>query len=223
MYDYDMKTNPLIFNPKKMKKNITLLLIMLSGIFQTINAQTNPALVTDFTIKSNSRSGYRLSWALANNEVINKFELQKSVNGRDYITIAIVPASQKRGAESYSYDEATNNTDKVMYRLKMLSNGQEVYYSKIILAHAKPSDNQIRIMGNPVKDKLTLELNESSWQFADLKVYNISGMLVLNLKVNLTTRDNILTIPLNTTMKPGMYVAEINNGISSQTLRFIKQ
>jgi hypothetical protein len=218
-----MKTNPLIFNPKKMKKNITLLLILLSVFFQIVNAQTNPALVTDFSIKSTARYGYRLSWALANNEVINKFELQKSVNGRDYITVAILPSSQKRGAESYSYDEVVNNIDKVMYRLKMLSEGQEIYYSKIILVHAKPSDDLIRIVGNPVNDRLTLRITESSWQFADLKVYNISGILVLNLKINLANRDNIVTIPLNIAMNPGMYVAEINNGISSQTLRFIKQ
>ena len=207
-----------------MKKISTLLLLTFAAIFQTLNAQTNPALVTKFDIDSDPRSGYRISWAIANNEVANKFELQKSVNGRDFTTIAVFVASAKRGTENYTYTETITNVDKVMYRLKILSKGQEIYYSKILLHQVKPaSDNQLKMIGNPVNDKLTLSFNAGSKQLVDLKVYNMSGKIVLVQNLSSSDRNNIITIPLNSTIAPGIYIVEINNGIERQTARFVKQ
>jgi hypothetical protein len=207
-----------------MKKKLSLLLIILSAIFQTSNAQTNPAIVTGFSINGDIRSGYRLNWAIANNEVINKFELEKSINGRDYTTIAVLFASEKRGTEHYVYSETITNTDKVMYRLRMLSKGQETYYSNIILFRGKQaSDDQIKLIGNPVNNNLSLRFPENFKEPVDVKVYNLSGILVLNLKISDIDRNNTVIIPLNSTLSPGMYVAQVNNGINSQTLRFVKQ
>src|SRR5215212_12284098 len=109
-----------------MKKNLTLLLIVFTSAFQTLNAQTNPALVNNFII-DDLRTGYRVSWTVANNEVVNKFELQKSTNGSDFNTVAILNASIKSGAEVYVYNETTIDADKVMYRLKMQSKGFDTY------------------------------------------------------------------------------------------------
>jgi len=207
-----------------MKKNLTLLLIAFTSIFQTLNAQTNPALVNNFTIDADIRAGYRLSWTVANNEVVNKFELQKSTNGTDFTTIAVLNAPVKSGAETYEYNETTIYTDKVMYRLKMLSKGFDTYYSRVLLFQPKPSTgNNIKIIGNPVNDKLTLSFNVSTRQPIALKVYNMSGNVVVSQTVSNPDRNNVITIPLSSTFKTGMYTIEINNGIEIQTARFVKQ
>ncbi|HKC34660.1 MAG TPA: T9SS type A sorting domain-containing protein [Chitinophagaceae bacterium] len=207
-----------------MKKNLTLLLIAFASIFQTLNAQTNPALVNNFTIDNDLSAGYRLSWTVANNEVVSKFELQKSVNGSDFNTIAVLNASIKSGAEIYAYNETTIPADKVMYRLKMLSKGFDTYYSRILLFQPKRStDKNIKIIGNPVNDKLTLSFNLSSSQQVDLKIYSVSGNIVFSQKVNSPDRGTTIIIPLSSTFKTGMYVVEINNGIGMQTAGFVKQ
>jgi len=206
-----------------MKKNLTLLLIVFASIFQTLNAQTNPALVNNFAI-DDLGAGYRVSWTVANNEVVNKFELQKSVNGNDFNTIAVLNASIKFGAEVYAYNETTIYADKVMYRLKMLSKGFDTYYSRILLFQAKLStDKTLKIIGNPVNDKLTLSFNLSSRQQADLTIYSMSGTIVFSQKVNTPDRGKTIIIPLSSTFKTGMYVVEINNGVEIQTARFVKQ
>lgn len=207
-----------------MKKNLLLLLISLPVIFQTIHAQTNPALLTNFTIKDDVRSGCRLTWAIANNEVTNKFELQRSLDGREYTTVAVLLASAKRGTENYEHSEPVNNTGKVMYRLKMLNKGFDTYYSTVLIYNAKQtSDSEVRMMGNPVTNKLSLKFGKSYSESVDIKVYNMSGMIVLNSKINRVDRNSTITIPLNPAMNPGMYVAEINDGVKNPVLRFVKQ
>lgn len=207
-----------------MKKNLLLLLVSLLVILQTIHAQTNPALLTNFTIKDDVRSGCRLSWAIANNEVINNFELQRSLDGREYTTVAVLFASAKRGTENYAHSEPVNTTGKVMYRLKMLNKGFDTYYSTVLIYNAKQaSDSEVRIMGNPVTNKLSLSFGKSYSESVDIKVYNMSGVIVLNSKINRVDRNNTITIPLNPAMNPGMYVAEINDGVKNQALRFVKQ
>ena len=211
------------FNPKKMKKISTLVLLTFTAIFQTLSAQTNPALVNNFAIDDKG-TGYRLSWTVANNEVVNKFELQKSLNGSDFNTIAVLNASAKSGAEIYEYTETTIHTDKVMYRLKMLSKGFNTYYSRILFFQPKLStDKNIKVIGNPVNDKLTLSFNLGSRQQVDLKIYSMSGNIVFSQKVNSPDRGNTVIIPLSSTFKTGMYVVAINNGIEIQTAGFVKQ
>jgi len=77
-----------------MNKKLTLLIAILVS-FQLVEAQTNPALLTNFKINGNTKSGYKLSWDVANNEVVSKFDVQRSFNGIDYTTITVISASQK--------------------------------------------------------------------------------------------------------------------------------
>ena len=207
-----------------MKKRFTLLLIIFSTAFTILNAQTNPALLTDFAVDGDINAGYHFSWAIANNEVVNKFDLQRSTNGRDFTTVAVLPASQKTGKEKYAYNETISQPSTIMYRLKMVSKGQDIYYSNIIIVEAKhTSSNEIKIAGNPVNDKLTLILRESSKQLVDLKVYNLSGVTVLSQKITRSERSNIVSVTLSSNINPGIYVVEVNDGMEKQTAKFVKQ
>jgi len=207
----------------KMKKTLTLPIIILAMV-QVLNAQTNPALLTNFKVDEDPVTGHKLSWAIANNEVVNKFDLQKSTNGKDFATIAVLTPSQKSGAETYAYSEQNTQTSKVMYRLKMVSRGMDVYYSNIIMITTKTiTEKQFSILGNPVSDKLNLRFHESSKQPLDLRVYNVTGKIILDLKINKVEKNNVVTIPMSSSNAPGIYIIEMNNGIERMTATFVKQ
>lgn len=205
-----------------MKKNLIYLTVSLL-IFQLAEAQTNPALVTNFKIDGDTKAGYKISWNVANNEVVNKFDVQRSINGKDYSTIAIIPASHKTGIETYTCSEQDPQGSKVMYRLKMTSRGQDIYYSNIVFLTIKPAfAEKVSILGNPAKDKLILRFNE--YQNAmDIKIYDLAGRTIADHKAEKVERNNIVSIPLNMSMNPGMYVVEVNNGIERLTSKFVKQ
>jgi len=205
-----------------MNKKLTLLIAILVS-FQLVEAQTNPALLTNFKINGNTKSGYKLSWDVANNEVVSKFDVQRSFNGIDYTTITVISASQKTGSETYTCSEQYPQHTKVMYRLKMTSKGHDIYYSNIVFLTIRPAfDEKISILGNPVKDKLTLRFNENQ-NTMDIKIYDLAGRIISDLNLRKVKINDIISIPLNISMSPGIYVAEVNNGTERLTCKFVKQ
>ena len=187
-------------------------------------ASTLPIHLISFQGNMNSNDKITLTWTVADNETANSFEVERSFNGRDFTTVAVVFASEKRGNEKYMFYETTTGTDKVMYRLKMIDKNHEVDYSRILIFQLKSATtNNIKIIGNPVNDKLTFSYTSSAAQMVDLKVYDISGRILLKNKVNSLEGSNVISLPLSSTFKAGMYVLEVNNGTEIQTSKFIKQ
>lgn len=200
-----------------------------SGCFdQVISIANNlsplPVNLISFMGNMNKSNKVTLTWVVADNETVNRFEVERSVNGKDFTTAAIVFGSEKFGNETYMFFETVNNTDKVMYRLKMIDKGNDIDYSKILVFQSKTSaSNTIKVIGNPVNDKLTFSYTSSDNQVVEVKVYDMSGRTVMANKVNSMEGSNLISLPLNSTFKAGMYVVEVNNGADRQTTKFVKQ
>ncbi len=111
-----------------------------------------------------------------------------------------------------------------MYRLKILDKNHEVTYSKILVFQAKAvTTSNIKIIGNPVNDKLTFNYTSAATQVIDVKIFDMSGRIVANNKVNSLEGSNVISLPLSSTFKAGMYVVEVNNGTELQSSKFVKQ
>jgi hypothetical protein len=188
------------------------------------NAFPLPIHLISFQGNMNKNNKVTLNWTVADNEIANNFEIERSFNGRDFTTVALVFASEKMGTENYMYYETPTNNDKVMYRLKMIDKNHEISYSKILIFQSKSAiTNNIKIIGNPVNNKLTFSYTASATQVIDVKVYDMTGRVVLNNKVNSLEGSNMISLPLNSTFKAGMYVIEVNNGTELQSSKFVKQ
>jgi hypothetical protein len=183
-----------------------------------------PVHLISFQGNMNKNNKVTLNWTVADNEIANDFEIERSFNGRDFTTVGVVFASEKMGTENYMYYETTSGTDKVMYRLKMIDKNREVNYSRILIFQLKSTTtNNIKIIGNPVNDKLTFSYTSPAAQMVDVKVYDMSGRMVVNNKINSLEGNNVISLPLSSTFKAGMYVVEVNNGIELQSSKFVKQ
>ena len=207
-----------------MKKIITLLLISFSIASQSLNAQLDLAFISNFSANPTS-SCNRLSWTIASNQSIGSFELEKSTNGKDFKTIAVLVATGKFTTENYTYADTAISADKIMYRLRILiKSSQNDFYSRIILVQSiMKLDDNIRIMENPVRDKLFFNFNSTKVQEADIKVYSLTGKILVNQKISCFKGNNLITIPLGSGFVPGMYILEINTDILNQTAKFVKQ
>ena len=206
-----------------MKKFFTLLVISFSIATQPLIAQLDMAFISEFSNISNN-SVNRLSWTISKNQGVKSFDVERSTNGIDFKTVAILKATEELHTESYIYSDTITSPDIIMYRLKILNKTQHVFYSKMVLVKSKmPSNHNIQIIGNPVKDQLSFNYNSKNVQLPDIKIYNLCGRVVVNQKISCFAGNNFITIPFNADFPPGMYVLEINNGILSQTEKFIKQ
>jgi len=183
-----------------------------------------PVELTSFHGNINKNNKVSLEWKVMSNETIDQFEIQRSYDGNQFKTIGIVFASEKKDSEDYMFYETISSFDKAMYRLKMIDKNNNVTYSKILVFQAKAATtNNIKIIGNPVNDKLTFNYSSFTAQVIDVKVYDMTGKVIMSNKINGLEGTNIMSFPLASNLKPNMYILEVSNGSGIQTAKFIKQ
>ena len=205
-----------------MKKYFALFLITFFIATQQIKAQLDLAFISSISVYSDN-SLNQLSWTVANNRGATRFNVQRCINGKDFETIAVLKATEKFGSENYTYADTTTSPDKIMYRLEMITKAEHAFYSRIVMIQAKiPLNHNIKIIGNPVTDRLYFNYISKDEEQADIRIYNLLGRPVLNQKINSSKGNNFVTIPLNSCLAPGIYVIEIKNNFMNITTTFIK-
>jgi len=183
-----------------------------------------PVELISFQGNINKSNRVSLEWNVAKNETIDQFEIQRSYDGNEFKTIGVVFASEKKDREDYMFYETINNFSKAMYRLKMIDKNNKVTYSKILVFQSKDATtSNIKIVGNPVTDKLTFNYSSFTAKAIDIKIYDIAGRVIISNKINSHEGTNTISFPLDSNFKPSMYVLELNNGSAIQTAKFIKQ
>jgi len=162
-----------------------------------------------------------LRWNVAQNEMTGRFEVERSYDGQNFSTAATVGATSKTGSENYSFSESVAG-NKIYYRLKMYDMKQSANYSKI-LEFQNSANSALRIINNPVGDRLTISFNSTSKQPVEFKVYDLSGRLHMKQTINIYAGNNLLNIPLSSSIKRGMYAVEVTYGDEKQSAKFMKQ
>lgn len=74
---------------------------------------------------------FLVSWSSEENEKTNRFELEKSVDGKQFKTAAIVFGSEKKDSDDYMYYEKAV-PKKIFYRVKTIHNDGSFEYSAIV-------------------------------------------------------------------------------------------
>ena len=190
------------------------------GCMQTL---TLPVKLTGFAGSLNNGK-INLQWAVAENQNNDHFEVEKSTDGTEFTTAAIVMASSKAGTENYSINE-TMKSERVYYRLRMFDNNKAVSFSKTLIFETKTviSAGGLRIVNNPATDKLSMTFTSSNNQPVEIKVYDLSGRVQINQKINVYQGSNLINLPLTSAFKTGMYAVEVSNGSERLVSKFVKQ
>src|SRR5688572_17382873 len=183
-----------------------------------------PVELISFQGNVNPGNKISLQWKVSNNQIVDQFEVQRSYDGRDFTTVGLVFSSEKTDIENYMFYETLTSFDKVIYRLKMIDKNGQVNYSRVLVFQSKlTTGNTIRILGNPVTDQLTFSYTASSARMIDIKIYDMSGRSVMTTRMNSLEGNNMISFPLDSILKPGMHVVEVNDGTDSQKTKFVKQ
>ena len=199
---------------------------MISNVATVTINLTNPTVLA---VKLSSFQGnlnnnkVTLQWTVADNETASQFEVERSTDGKNFSSAAVVFSTSKSGNESYLYWE-NNEAAKSYYRLKMTDKAGEVTYSKILIFQTKSvSDNGVRIISNPVNDKLTLSFDAQANQVIDIRVIDMAGRILIQQKLNAYKGSNMVSISLDSFMKGGMYIVDLTDGTTHAIAKFVKQ
>jgi hypothetical protein len=164
-----------------------------------------------------------LKWKVAQNEAVDRFEIERSGDGINFVTAGTVFPRSQSGAENYSYTESIK-TYKVYYRLKMYDKNQTSEYSKaFVLQNPNVKGDSFRIINNPATDKLTLNYSSAGNQAVEIKIFDLAGRMQMNQKANVYQGSNFIDLALSSAFKTGIYAVGVSNASGSQTAKFVKQ
>lgn len=135
-------------------------------------------------------------WQTANEINVSHFNIQRSINGKDFITIAQVKASNK-SYNDYSFTD--NNffaTNQLYYRIVSVDNDGKLSFSEIKAINIRQATN-ISIYPNPAKSTvLNIAINKFTGTNCSVTIANILGKQVVQQNVNsATTALNISHLP----------------------------
>ena len=169
-----------------------------------------------------SKAQTQLSWTVAENETGNYFEVERSNDGKNFTTVAVVSTTQKQGNEAYMYNEAAQAS--AYYRLRIVNKDRSASYSKVLLIKAQTtSANTVNLYQNPVHETLTFSFTSATNASNEIAVYNLIGAKVYTESLLVQKGTNSISIKLNSHLTSGTYILEVRNSTERNVAKFIKQ
>lgn len=167
-----------------------------------------------------------LSWNTAV-ELNNKgFEIQRSKDGKTFTDLNFVNgAGNSTQTKKYTYTDVTMKdlgVTTIYYRLKQVDADGKTSYSNVIPLSIKAGLTW-KTYPNPVKDKLTLELNLTTDSKVNVQVISKDGKVMLNADKG-TLTQGVQQMNLNIqNLSAGSYFVRVKAGNNYYTQTIIKQ
>lgn len=158
-----------------------------------------PVTITDFiAVEQNDKVS--LQWRVALETNFKHYEVQRSVDGVLFNTIAIVTAANK---PVYNTNDANlPKVPTVYYRLKMVDIDGKETYSSIQRVALNSSRHHLVIYPNPAVDDITIALPQGLLASSVVSIKDIAGKELLRQKIVSGQNSIQLKLPKLT---PGMY------------------
>lgn len=159
-----------------------------------------------------------LSWSTATEDAGDVFEIQRSIDGKDFNKIGTINAKGS-APSAYGFTDKTPFAGTNYYRLKFVNNDGSIYYSNI--ASANINENKeltISAYPNPMADKLDIAINGAISTAAKISLIDGAGRVCYTQAV---TKPGIITV--NTSqLVSGIYFIRYSNGKEQKIIKVKK-
>ncbi|OQP61407.1 hypothetical protein A3860_06765 [Niastella vici] len=168
----------------------------------------------------NTETDATITWTSSLEENSFKYEIQRSADGKTFITVGTIKAVGNSLDEvKYSFNDQLPGAGAYFYRLNMVDVDGHAELSKVVYVNSKKGAGIVtKIFPNPFNSEVQLigatsgDLNTPG----AIKVFNMSGQMV-NFKV-----VGANAISIDPTAPKGMYFLKFRNNNSEQTFKLVK-
>jgi hypothetical protein len=188
------------------------------GVGQTESASPLPVVLTSFTATADGSCGVRLAWATASEVQSDRFEVERSADGRSFAPITTVASANSASGGRYSYLDQQPGDGLRYYRLRLVDLDRTSSYSPVAtLVVACGAASSVSLVPNPAAGSVRL-LGLHAGQ--TLAVYGSDGRLVYT--ATATEANQVLDCSAWAT---GLYLLHIRNpdGVLAGTHKLLKQ
>ncbi|MEO6454976.1 MAG: T9SS type A sorting domain-containing protein [Ginsengibacter sp.] len=167
-----------------------------------------------------------LKWAVENETVGERYDVERSENGTTYYKISEVKSATSSGGKYSFVDNVASVVSNLLYyRIKQYQPDGGFYYSKTILIRRNNKAVSVLIFPNPAKDNLYLNIVNTVNDRAVISIFNSAGAKVITKQEQLANGNNSITVDGIGRLPSGIYQLNVKwmKPVRSITRQFSKQ
>lgn len=186
------------------------------------NQSALPIHLLDFNARKLNNNTSLINWRITSESTPEKFEVLKSVNGRDFVSVEEVTSVFRQ--ENYQITDSKLNTGTTYYRLKMYDVDGTVTLSKIV-AVINGADGVLitAMMPTVVTSQARLNISSSEKLTMNLVVTDMHGRIIHRQIAGINSGNQDVILNLETLSTGTYHVTGYYNGMKTKSVRFIKQ
>ena len=176
----------------------------LSGWMTTVCSSTTPVMWKSFTANLQGKNKTILQWQTAQEMNSKYFNIQRSVNGIDFVNIGNVNGSgTTQTNHSYQFTDESTPNGIVYYRLQQLDLDGRIMYGNISIVNN--SSKSFQIINNNFLHTIYFDFNKSESRNVTFKLFSTNGQLIKSVSSPSIHNQSISTSGLTN----GVYVLQI--------------
>jgi hypothetical protein len=185
-------------------------------------AAPSPLPVTFTDVKAfRQAASVMVKWNVENEINIAKYEVEKSLNGKDFSAVNTTLAAGKNsltGNYSWADENPANGTS--FYRIKSIGTDGSGQYTAIIKVSILQSAASFNVYPNPVTgSKVTLQMDNQPAGIYQLKLINNAGQVIYTNRILINSNSLSQTINPGREMPKGIYHLEVTNADNTVQLK----
>ena len=161
-----------------------------------------------------------LQWKVETEDNLSHYIVQRSTDGVSYEEIGKVNATGGTGILQYSFTDKTPYNGISYYRLSMQDKDGSQKISNIVIISIS-NITHYKVLPNPFRDKLQIEIRNGSGQVISATVTDMSGKAIMQ-KNNIAVAGSVLQFELPG-LPAGMYFLKLYDGKAMQVFKIIKK
>lgn len=178
-----------------------------------------PVKITHFSVKQNNNIN-ELLWQTASESNTSHFEVMRSNDGINFKALGtVVAAGNSSSLKDYNFNDNNPFVGKSFYYINTLDVDGRSTKSQVVMVQSSSLEN-FKLIANPIKNfNLQYQVNGASKGVYQLSILTIEGKQLQQEKLQFAGGSQTFSIPLNSMLKPGIYIMRIsnNNGFKSKT------
>jgi len=161
-----------------------------------------------------------IDWATANEQDAEKFFIEHSTDGRQFVTVGEIKAAGNSSTKKeYQYIHASPVKGMNYYRIRQVDKNGEYTYSKALHLLYHPDKKELLVAPNPATDQVYV-ISSTGRNVTKAELFDLSGKQVYVKQLN--PGQQVYSLDISSVQK-GVYILKLYEGTGVTTQRILKQ
>lgn len=172
-----------------------------------------PVPVTFERVAANRKgSGVQVSWSTSTEINNDRFEVERSSDGRDWQLIATVKGrGYSNTLATYEIYDAKPEIGRNLYRIRQVDTDGRSSYSITVSVQVKADGTTVSLLNNPVANKITLDFLSESRSNIRVRMVDMSGRLVSTKALFVQSGAQRLQVDIPAGTASGLYILQLTD------------